>query len=231
MKTRILIFTAIIASIISCTPSPAAIPEGTWNYDLLINGVKTGRAVFSNTLTGDRYVSRSEMYLNMGTIENKSVQIITETKDFKPVKLETYNTVTDTSTGSKDEINKTATFNGKEVTLISGKDETRITLDEDFILDGNFFFNELLRTGFKTGAKVTGHIYEPSVETDSPILVIVEVMGMENVKINGAEMKLLHIKERVEKLKSMDTYLDKTGIMEKVVIKMLNNVFELERVH
>lgn len=230
MKFRSIIFIFFITVSISCSSKPDQIPQGTWNYDLLVNDVKAGRAVSSNTIVGDNYVTRSEMYLNMGSIENKSIQTVTETKDFKPVKLEVINTVTDTAGVSNQEINKTATFNGKEVTLIAGDYKSKFTINDPFVLDGNYFFSELLKNNFKEGVIIKSHIYEPSVEIDTPILVIVEVKGMETVQIGKKSMKLLHIKQRIEKLKSMDIYINEKGITEKIVIKMLNNVFELVRV-
>jgi len=215
---------------VSCTSKPAQIPEGTWNYDLLVNGVKAGRAVFSNTSSGNNYVLKSEMYLNIGSIENKSIQIVTETKDFKPVKLEVLNTVTDTAGNSTQEINKIATFNGDEVNLKTGDYESKFKIQGPFVLDGNYFFSELLKNKFKTGVIIKANIYEPSVEIDTPILVLVETKGVETVQVGNRSMKLLHVKQRVEKLKSMEMYLNDKGVTEKMVIKMLNNVFELERV-
>ena len=229
MKFRTLIVFLIIISQ-ACSSKPQTIPEGTWIYDLNINGVKAGKAVFSNTASGNFYVVRSEMYLNVGTIENKSVQIVTETKDFKPVKLEVYNTSTDTSNGKKQEMNKIAVFNGNRVTLKSDSYESKFKIDSPFVLDGNYFFNELLKNKFKSGTIIKAQIYEPSVEIEAPILVIAETKGMTEIKVGGKNMKLLHVKQRVEKLKSMDLYINENGITEKVVIKMLNNVFELVRV-
>jgi hypothetical protein len=230
MKLRSFLSILIIVTAVSCSSGPAQIPEGTWNYDLLVNGVRAGRAVVSNRSSGDNFIIKSEMYLNIGTIENKSVQIVTETKNFKPVKLEVFNTVTDTSGNSTQEINKTVLFNGEDVTLKTGDYESRFKIKDPFVLDGNYFFNELLKSKFKTGVMIKANIYEPSVEIDTPILVIVEAKGMETVQVRNKPMKLFHIKQRVEKLKSMDIYMNDKGITEKIVLKMLNNVFELVRV-
>jgi len=230
MKFRNFLYALIITTAVSCTSTPAQIPEGEWNYDLLINGVKAGSAVLSNTVSGDNYVTKSEMYLNMGTIQNKSVQIVTETKNFKPVKLEVFNTVTDTSGNSNQEIIKTAVFDGDNVTLKTGDYESKFRLQGPFVLDGNYFFSELLKNKFKTGVIIKANIYEPSVEIDTPILVLVETKGIETVQVRNKSMKLLHVRQRVEKLKSMDMYLNEKGVTEKVVVKMLNNIFELVRV-
>lgn len=230
MRLKVLLLVSIMAASMSCSSRPNQIPEGTWNYDLLVNGVKAGSAVFSNTLSGGSYTLKSEMYLKMGTIENKSVQIITETVDFKPLSLEVLNTVTDTSGSGSQKISKTAVFKGDEVTLKTDDYESKFKIKDPFVLDGNFFFSELLKNRFKPGIIIKGYIYEPAVEIDAPILVIVEALGTDEVNVGEKTMKLIHIKQRVEKLKSMDMYLNESGVTEKVVIKMLNNVFELDRV-
>lgn len=230
MKIKNLFIVPAIIIAISCSSKPTQIPEGTWNYDLLVNGVKAGRAVVSNSSSGGNYITKSEMYLNVGSIENKSLQIVTETRDFKPVKLEVLNTVTDKSGNSTQEINKTALFKGNEVSLKSGDYESKFILKGPFILDGNYFFSELIKNRFEPGIMIKAYMYEPSVEIDTPILVLVETKGMETVMVGNKPMKLFHIKQRVEKLKSMDIYINDKGVTEKIVIKMLNNVFELVRV-
>ena len=78
--------------------------------------------------------------------------------------------------------------------------------------------------------EVRAKLYEPTVAADKTILVIINVAGREKVKVRGKELKLIHVRQRVEKLKSVDIYLDDNGVTEKMVIKMLNNIFEMERV-
>ncbi len=230
MKIRTFLSILIITISVSCSSNPTQIPEGTWNYDLLVNGVRAGKAVFSNTSSGNNYILKSEMSLTIGTIENKSVQIVTETKDFKPVKLEVFNTVNDKSGGTTEEINKTALFNGNEVTLSTGDYQSRFKIKGTFVLDGNYFFSELIKNKFKKGVIIKSNIYEPSVEIDTPILVLVEAQGTENIQVGDKTMKLLHVKQRIEKLKSIDMYLNKEGVTEIIILKMLNNVFEMVRV-
>ncbi len=229
MKLKAIITAAVIAAAVSCSSKPESIPEGTWSYDLLVNGVKAGSAVISNSTSGSNYVIKSEMYIKMGTIENSSIQIVTETKDFKPVKLEVLNTVTDTATDKKQVIEKSATFRGKEVTLKNDGYQSKFNIDGVFVLDGNYFFNELLKKSFKPGTVISAKIYEPSVEIEEPILVIVEAKGFADIQVQGRMMKLLHIKQRIEKFKSIDVYINEKGITEKMTMKMLNNVFELAR--
>ena len=230
MKLRISILVFIITLTASCKQTPAGIPSGSWDYDLIVNGVKAGRATVSNEKSGDIYILKSEMTLSVGSIENRSMQIIKETTDFKPLSLEMLNTVKDSSTGKTQIINKTATFNENEVSLNTGEYKSTFKIEEPFILDGNYFFNELLKNNFKKGTVVKANIYEPTVELEDPILVIVEIVGHERIDVNGKSKKLMHIKHKVEKLKSLDVYINDSGVTEKVVIKMLNNVFELVKV-
>ena len=230
MKTKITFIAAIILLSFSCKGTPEGIPSGTWKYNLIVNGVIAGTANITNEKSDGVYTIKSEMLLTVGTIENRSVQIIRETDGFRPVSLEVLNTVKDSRTGRVQEINKTATFSGNKVLLKSGDYKSEFTIDEPFILDGNYFFNELLKKGFKKGTVVKASIYEPTVELEEPILVIVEMAGYENIDVNGKTKNLIHIKQKVEKLKSMDVYLNESGVTEKVVIKMLNNIFELVKV-
>lgn len=227
MKLRISILIFIITLTASCKQTPAVIPSGSWKYDLIVNGVKAGTASVSNEKSGETYIIKNEMFLTVGSIENRSVQIIKETTDFKPLSLEMLNTVKDNNSGKVQEINKTAIFNGSEVFLNSGQYKSKFKIDEPFILDGNYFFNEMLKNNFKKGTTVRANIYEPTVELEEPILVIVEITGYEKIDVNGKDKTLLHIKHRVEKLKSLDVYINENGVTEKVVIKMLNNIFEL----
>lgn len=227
-KLSLIILTALL--LISCKSNPQAIPEGAWTYDLIVNGVKAGSAFLKIDETDDLYITKNEMSLKMGTMENKTLQIVTETKDFKPVKLETYNTIKDSASGINQEVSKIAIFDGNKVKLKSDGYETVFSIESPFILDGNFFFKELMKSGFKKGTRIEAQIYEPSVEIDTTILVVVDVAGREKVKIGSQEMNLIHVKQRVEQLKIVDIYLNDEGVMEKAVIKMLNNVFELVRV-
>ncbi len=230
-KSTILISTALFMfSLFSCSPEPPGkIPSGKWNYSLKINGVTAGKAVISYMVKDGLHISTNEMYLNAGYIRNSSVQTTIEKSDFTPVKLEIHNTVEDSRTGKKQTIDKVAEFNGNVVNLKSGDYQSQIKLKQPFFLDGSYFLNELIDRKFKTGTRITAKIYEPTVEIDETILVVVEVIGREKLYVNGNESELIHIKQKVEKLKSIDMYLNNRGITEKVTIKMLNNIFELSR--
>ena len=134
------------------------------------------------------------------------------------------------STGNKQEIKRIAEFNGRKVTLTSNGIKSEYEIDETFIIDGSYFTNSLIRAGFKKGLELRAKLYEPTVEIDRTILVIVNVTGREKIMVNGRAVGVIHIKQRVEKLKHVDIYINEEGVTEKLVIKMLNNVFEMERI-
>lgn len=230
MKPRRIIYLILILSFMSCAKVPQSIASGEWRYDLIVNGVRAGSAVITSGEKDGLLVSKTEMFISLGTIKNTTVQTVTETKDFRPVRLEIVNTMEDTSTGSRQEISRVAEFSGSEVTLDSDGQKAKYTLAVPYIIDGDFFTDSLVRGKFKEGMEVRAKLYEPTVAADKTILVIVNVAGREKVTVRGRELKLIHVRQRVEKLKSVDIYLDENGVTEKMVIKMLNNIFEMERV-
>lgn len=230
MKPRRIIYLILILSFMSCAKVPQSIASGEWRYDLIVNGVRAGSAVITSGEKDGLLVSKTEMFISLGTIKNTTVQTVTETKDFRPVRLEIVNTMEDTSTGSRQVISRVAEFSGSEVTLDSDGQKAKYTLAGPYIIDGDFFTDSLVRGKFKEGMEVRAKLYEPTVAADKTILVIVNVAGREKVKVRGRELKLIHVRQRVEKLKSVDIYLDENGVTEKMVIKMLNNIFEMERV-
>lgn len=229
MKLHRLIPAILVLTFLSCGRVPQSLSNGEWRYNLIVNGVRAGSAVISSSEKDGLLVSRTEMFISLGIMKNTTIQTITETKDFKPVKLEIINTMEDTNSGSSHVISRIAEFNGNQVTLDSDGKKAKYTLAQPFIIEGNFFADSLVKGKFKEGMEVRAKMYEPTVAADKTILVIVNVAGRENVMVNGKELKLIHVKQRVEKLKSVDMYLNDTGVTEKMVIKMLNNIFEMER--
>ena len=233
MRTTFLLL-LIAACIITCSyeskSTPASIPEGTWDYDLMVNGVKAGKAVISNTVSDNNYIIKRELYLNIGPIENKAVHTVMETIDFKPVKLEEHNTIIDRAADTIQEIKRTAIFEGAYITFQSGDQKSKFKIEENFILDGNYFISELIKHQFKQGTIIKARIYEPSVEIDSTIHAVAEVKGYSTVKVRNKSMKLLHLSFRIENFKNIDMYLNEQGITEKTVMKMLNNEFVMERI-
>ena len=120
-----------------------------------------------------------------------------------------------------------AKFTGNRVDLNAAATLSTITIDKPFILEGNYFMNELIKHGFKEGTILKNYVYEPSVDVEEPMLVMVKVFGRENVSINGKNKKLIHLGFSIENMKNIDMYMDDEGVTHKTTIVMLNNKLEL----
>jgi len=225
VKKLALILLVIIIPAASCRKGINAVPTGTWNYRLLVNGADIGSAVISNEIKGGNYVSTTVMEMDAGYVRNSTKQIIIETMEFKPVRLEVYN-VTEQN-GQKSEMTTIAKFTGNRVDLNAAATLSTITIDKPFILEGNYFMNELIKHGFKEGTILKNYVYEPSVDVEEPMLVMVKVFGRENVSINGKNKKLIHLGFSIENMKNIDMYMDDEGVTHKTTIVMLNNKLEL----
>ncbi len=228
MKKAIILQVLTVILFISCGKDVKSLEQGTFSYVMKINGFSAGSARISRIDRDGMYITETTMTLKAGNIENSSFQRVTETHDYKPVKLEILNTMSDSHTGKNEVIKKTADFSGSKVSLDSNGYKTEVNLTGTFYLDGNFFDNELLKKKFKKGSVVKARIYEPSVETDKTILVIFKVLGDEKIRIGDKDVDVVHITQKVEMLKSIDWYISRDGVTQKAVIKMLNNIFELE---
>ncbi len=209
----------------ACQSKLTRIPTGTWKYKLLVNGAAIGSSAVKNGIVSGNYVSTTEMEMNAGYIKNTTRQIITETMDFKPVKLEVYNKTIQNDQVS--EIKTIANFRGDRVDLDTGDAKTTIKIEKPFVLEGNYFMHELIKAGFKPGTIIKNYVYEPSVDTETPILMLIKVIGKEEVSINGKTKKLMHLGCSVENLKNIDMYVDDAGITQKAVIILLNNKLEM----
>lgn len=205
--------------------TPTSIAQGTWTYQLLINGVEIGTASVSNIQRDGLFTSTIQMDMVLGKVKNTTRQIITETADFKPVKLEIYNTIINGK--KRQEINTVAEFNNKTVQLTAGDHKTQFTIEKSFILDGNYFMDFLIKKSFKKGTQVSALLYDPTFETEEPINVKMKVKGRERVIINGKPKQLIHIVQRIENSKNIDIFIDENGIAQKAIILMLNNRIEL----
>ncbi|PKL35724.1 MAG: hypothetical protein CVV44_19535 [Spirochaetae bacterium HGW-Spirochaetae-1] len=205
--------------------APTAIPMGSWNYRLLMNGVAIGKATISNELKNGIYTSGMEMTMEMGRIKNTARQVTVETDSFQPIKLEILNTVVNGSDVQK--MHTTALFSGKNVTVNTDGMESTVTIEKPFILDGNFFMSQLLKEKFKPGARVSAYLYDPTFELEEPVRVIARVMGSENISIDGKTISVIHIVQAIENFKNIDIYIDESGVTQKAVIVMLNNKIEL----
>ncbi|HSV97031.1 MAG TPA: hypothetical protein VLM75_08870 [Spirochaetota bacterium] len=217
--------TAILAFCFGCGGVPETIPTGSWNYALFINGARAGNAVISNRREGETYVITSELNMNIAGMHNVSRQVVTETTEFAPVKLETSNRIKIPS-GWKS-IETTALFRGRNVEIRSGGRKTLVTLDGDFVLDGNFFAAKLIEGRFREGLEIKGAIYDPSIELDALVPVTTRVLGREIVDVAGTKRRLLHVSQSIDVIKSADSYLDEKGVMVKAVVQMMNLTIEL----
>ncbi len=224
MKAYILSLIIMISGC-ACKGAPGAIPVGTWDYDILINGVDAGEARTSVRADKNRYVSVSYMTIEAGEVVNSYTQTLTETVDFKPVSLKIENRVIH---GSKTEnIDTVAVFKDNTVTLTAGGSTRTITIDKPFVLDGAIYMSELVRRKFRKGTEISFSVYEPTVETEEPISVKLLVLGEKQVEINGESRTLVHVVESIAGIKNIDIYVDDEGITHKAVITMLNNSLEL----
>jgi hypothetical protein len=228
MKFRfILLILFFISTECSSRKMPGTIPMGRWEYKLMINGVTVGSAVISNSQNEKHYISETEMKMKVGKITNISHQVVTETKEFKPVKLEINNSINFNNTSQK--IITTAVFKEKTIELVSLGTRSKINVNEPFVIDGNYFISKLIKNNFKEGYSVSSLIYEPSMEPDETIGVTVSVVGIETVDTGEKSIELIHIIQSIDNFKSVDIYINFDGIMEKAIIKMLNNRIELVR--
>ncbi len=227
----ILLSMVLVFFFASCNKDVKSIERGDFNYTLSINGLPAGSAKITKTMKDGNHVTETTMTISAGTMTSSSFQRVTETADYRPVKLEVINKMRDSRTGTDETVKRTATFKGAKVILESNGYKTENTMKEKFYLDGAFFENELLRKKFKKGTTIRTKIYEPSVSVESTIVVIVRVIGKERIKIREREMEVIHLKEQIESLKSVDFYMSTEGVIQKIVMKMLNNKIELELKH
>ena len=210
-----------------CFNAPGGIPSGTWNYALLINGNRVGRAVIASRIEGDNYVTSTELTMKAGSITNVSKQIITETKEFVPVKLESYNRIV---TGERtQDINTIAVFKGRKVEIVSGEEKSTVEIGRDFRLEGHYILSQLIQGKFRKGMDVESWIYEPSIDPEAPVLIKARVAGRENVSIGGKDHAAIRVIEYIAKFKSFDMFLDESGALLKADLTMLNMNIQLVR--
>jgi hypothetical protein len=216
--TRLITLTVLFMALLSCKTYPESIPLGTWKYDILVNNARVGHATVTTAARGNNYVSTTEMTMKAGSIVNTTLQTIVETRDFKPVSLETRNRII--HNGAAENIDTSATFS-------NGRASSTITIDRPFVLDGAIYAHELIRNEFRTGTEISFSVYEPSIETEEPISVKMNVIGPVTVVTGGEEETLIHVTETIAGIKNIDLYVDQQGITRRAVITMLNNRLEL----
>ncbi len=213
----------------NCHSFPEKIPQGEWKYKLFVNGLEIGTALISNKISNSNYISSSEYNMKLADMKTITKDIITETTDFKPVKLESYSKIE--NAGKVHETKITSLFKGKDVELTFGDKKYNYTVNRDFIIDGNFFMSKLIQAKFRQGFEVTSYVYNPSVELETPIKAITRIVGYEKIMINGKEYNLIHITQSIENIKdNIDLFIDSNGILQKGIIRMLNLKIELIKI-
>ncbi|MCU0847123.1 MAG: hypothetical protein MUD12_04480 [Spirochaetes bacterium] len=225
MKKKILAAAFLFLSAQACLAVPESIILGSWDYRIIMNGVEIGSARITNEKKDGNYVSIVDMDMRVGEVENSTRETITETAGFKPVRFELVNRVK--NAGRETVMRTTAVFSGKDVEIDTDGIKTRIRIDRPFFLEGNYHMDWLIRKKFKKGAEIKSYIYDPSIELERPILMKLRVAGREKVSVGGKAMDLIRLIYTIENLKSIDVYIDSSGIARKSVIKMMNNELEL----
>ena len=219
---------ALLGLSLVCSKRPEKIPTGRWNYKLYVNASEVGTAVISNSFKDGRYISSTEMTMKTGDVVNMTRQIVTETADFKPLRLETYNRID--QGGKSQRIDTVALFKGRTVELTTGAGKKTLLLEKDFILEGNYFLAKLIEGKFRKGLELKADIYDPAIELEEPIPLKVLCLGRETIEIFGKSRTVYHISETIEGIKGIDLYFDEEGVLLKGVIIMLNLAIELVRI-
>ncbi len=223
--TRAIIITLIL-SVCACSPqAPIQIPVGTWEYDLLVNGVEMGTATISNSITDNHYIYRFDLIMGNGTTQSQDT--IIETLECKPVRLEKHTYIKQAGTEQKLDI--TAECNGKTITLKENNTKSTITLDQEYVLDGNYFLYMLIKNNFKKGVQIEHNVYDPSIERESTIPVTITLIGTETISVNSVLHKAWKIEQSIGKIKNIIVYLDENGVVLKSSIKMLNLKLDIIR--
>jgi len=208
-----------------CKNNPSAIPTGEWHYTLFINSYKAGTATISNKIKNNSYINKSILDMKTPYTKNYFSYKIIESKNFTPIMLITQNKIT---VKNKTSEWKTAVeFKNNTIFITKNKIKTKLIIPQNFVLEGNYFLSELIKANFKKGTILKKMIYNPTIALEKPILITIKSLGYEIVKINGKNRNLIHITETIEDTKTIDSFLDKNGVVIKSKIYMLNNKIEL----
>ena len=178
---------------------------------------------------GGNFISSSEYNIKFGNVTTITKDTVIETGDFKPVKLINYSKIT--AQGKTQETNIVSLFNGRNVEVTFGDKKSSYTLNRDFIIDGNYYMSQVLKSKFKPGFEAVNYVYNPAVELDTPIKAVTKVVGYETVSINGSDIKLIHLVQSIENIKdNIDLFIDENCVLHKGIIHMLNMKIELIKI-
>jgi hypothetical protein len=209
------------------TTPPKTIPTGTRSYTVRVNGTEVGKAVMSNILQNDEYTYTSRITMGNALMTHTITHIIVEKTDFTPVRLETRETTT--QDGQEIKSGLVATFDGQTVTIKDGDHTARVTLKEDFVLDGNYFTHKLIQNNFREGFTESARVYDPTIELQQTIPVTFEVIGKETIMAGMKPVATIHLRQRIGKVQAINTYIDETGTAVKVIMEMMNMKMEITR--
>lgn len=214
--------------IISCgTTLPKTIPTGTWNYTVRVNDTEVGKAVMSNTLQNDEYTSNTRITMGNALMTHTITHTVVEKTDFTPVRLETHEITTQDGREIRSDL--VATFDRQTVTIKHGDHTARVTLKEDFVLDGNYFTHKMIQNNFREGFTARAQVYDPAIELQQTIPVKTEVMGEETIMAGVKPVTTIHLRQSIGKMQSINTYIDKTGMPVKIIMEMMNMKMEITR--
>jgi len=205
-----------------------SIPVGEWSYLIMMNGTKIGTALLTNKLEKNLYISTSEMKIKINQIINISSQIITETTDYQPVKIETNNKIINQKKIQSSQ--SIALIKNKKINLTVNGSPSTFSIKQPFVFDGNYFTAELLKKKFKKGLELKAFLYDPSIEIEKPFAVTVKVLGPEKIILDNKKVELIHLKQSIENIKTIDSYVNQKGILQKATIQMANNKIELLKI-
>jgi len=225
MKRILYVFAILSFLFVSAHSTPTDVRGGSWEYDVLVNGILVGKSTISSTITNGQHVHQSDMTMTIGQVSTTTKQKVTETEKYTPVKFE-ISVVTIYGT-NKTTMETMATFDGKKVTLKTGESVQTFTITRPFVLDGNYFYSELVKNKFVKDSEASAYLYHPSIEAREPFKVTVKVLGKETVLIRDKQKNLIHVAFFMETIKQADYYLNDDGAAERIEQRFMNNTVEL----
>lgn len=201
------------------------IPTGKWKYQILIKDQIIGDAEIETALKENNYINRSTLTIKSKKITNKSILVITESKKFEPIKYESYKI---TSINNNEAISKiVANFKKNKITVKTDLTNTIITIKEPFLLEGNYFLNELLNKKFSQNFSINKKIYEPSISNTKLLNYQIKSLGLKKVKFKNNFIKLYHIKQEIPNLTEINSYFNEKGILQLAKIKSFDTIIKL----
>lgn len=201
------------------------VPLGTWIYGVWLGKNRVGTANTTTSFAEGMYTSTVEMTVKLDATIVTTTEITKETITYNPVSYFCSTTVI-----LKDKVTRelvTVDFQ-KDIAHLKRGDETKtITLNDNFIISGNKFTAELLKSKFLKNTELKAFVYDPSFDEDALISVSEKVIGKEMVNLPKEKIELTHLVETLGPVKSIQNYVDAQGTVYKTSISMLNSTIDL----